>query len=82
MFTTGGRKPTRYQMQLDGGHDFTVIAGTLQLTDSSANVQIVDGGVADREVRMPASNRDDVPFRRNGYGIRTRTGVPAQRRVS
>lgn len=63
MFLTGGRKPQRYQTQIEGGFDApATLAGTLQLDDRSGNVQLLDGGAADREVRMPASNRSGVPI--------------------
>ncbi len=62
-YTTGGRRPLRGQLQLEGGVESLVLAGDVQLDDLSANVLLVDGGGADRAVKMPASNRDGVPFR-------------------
>ncbi len=63
-FNTSGRKPITYQLQIRGGVDTpATLTGTLQLTDRSANFQFLDGGAADREVRMPATNRDGVIFR-------------------
>lgn len=61
-YTTGGRKPTRYQIQRDGGFDVVVLTGELQLDDKSGNTQIVDGGASIRDVKMPASNRENVPI--------------------
>lgn len=63
MYTTSGRKPMRQQLQLEGGVESLTISATLQLDDRSANILRIDGGVADREVRMPASNRDGMAFR-------------------
>jgi len=62
-YTTGNRRPMRQQLQLEGGVETLVISATLQLTDRSANVLAISGGAADREVRMPASNRDGSIFR-------------------
>lgn len=82
MFTTGGRKPQRFQTQIDGGYDVPAPSpATLQLTDQSGNVQALDGTTLDKEVRMPASDRDGVPFEiinvgaTNALLLRTSTGA-------
>lgn len=79
-YTTGGRRPMRQQMQLDGGFQQLTISGTLQLDDASANHLLVNGGLADREIRMPASAKNGVYFKITNTGgtnvlqLRTSTG--------
>ncbi len=63
MFPTTNRRIFDYQLQLRGGIDTpAALTGTLQLTDASSTFLRLDPGVANREVRMPATNRDGVPF--------------------
>ena len=63
MFRTSGRKPLTYQFQIRRGVETpAVLTATLQLTDRSSNFLRLDPGAANREVRMPASNRDGMVF--------------------
>ncbi len=62
-YLTTNRKPLTYQLQLRRGIDtVAALTGTLQLTDKSSNFLRLDPGAANRELRMPASNRDGVVF--------------------
>lgn len=81
-YTTGGRTPLRQQLQLDGGVESLVLAADLQLDDRSANVLRIDGGAADRAVKMPAANRNGSIFRivntgaTNVLNLQDSTGSP------
>jgi len=81
-YSTGGRRPNRGQLQLEGGLEApATLAGALQLDDLSANVLALDGGLADRAVKMPASNRNGAIFwisnagATNALDLQTSAGV-------
>lgn len=61
-YLTENRKPLTFQLQLRRGVETLAITGTLQLDDASSTFLRIDPGAANREVRMPASNRDGVAF--------------------
>ena len=80
-YTTGGRTPLRQQLQLEGGVEALSLTDDLQLDDLSANYLAIDGGLADREIRMPAENRPGSLFYivntggANALNLRTSTGA-------
>jgi hypothetical protein len=67
-FNSGTRRPLTYQFEIKNGVESLVLAATTQLDDRSSTILLVDGGVADRDLKMPASNRDGMVFRITNTG--------------
>ncbi len=68
MYSSSGQRILDQQLRLRGGIESLVIAADLQLDDQSSNVLRIDGGGADRAVKMPASNRDGLLIRITNVG--------------
>lgn len=74
-------RPLTSPLLLRGGYEVATISDTLQLDDSSSQILAIAGGAADREVRMPASDREGVAYMvintgaTNALLLRTSTGA-------
>jgi hypothetical protein len=73
-------RPLTSPLLLRGGYEVASISDTLQLDDSSSQILAINALLTDREVRMPASNREGVAYMvintggANNLLLRTSTG--------
>lgn len=82
MYGSDNPRPLTSQLQLRGGVEVLAIAADLQLDNRSAQMLRIDGGAADRAVKMPAGDREGVPFwianvgATNALNLQDSTGAP------